>query len=97
MRPVDSKTLITLFFLLTIDLNYCNPRRGGGGTTAGAGGDNSGGDGVFDFVVFPPINGKDSCTELPPSKNEFIEFFFLIYTLDNLILSLVCVKILRIF
>jgi hypothetical protein len=71
MRPVDSKTLITLFFLLTIHLNYCNPRRGGDGTTAGAGGGNSGGvgeenddagdDGVFDFVVFPPINGKDSC------------------------------------
>jgi len=81
MRPVDSKTLITLFFLLTIDLNYCNPRRGGGGNCGNSGGvseenDDAGGDAVFDFVVFPPINGKDSCTELPPSKNEFIEFFF---------------------
>ncbi len=74
MRPVDSKTLITLLFLLTIDLNYCNPRRGGDGTTTGAGGGNGGNSGgvgeenddagvnsVFDFVVFPPINGKDSC------------------------------------
>jgi hypothetical protein len=48
------------------------------------------------LLFFRPLMGKTR-VELSPSKNEFIEFFFLIYRLDNLILLLICVKILRIF